>query len=62
LGDQIKEDEMLRHWHVYGFWWGYIKERYQLEKSRYRWEDNINLDETGWERSWFHQAKDRDWW
>ena len=36
----------LRHWHVSGFWWGHMKERYHLEKSRYRWEDNIKTDLT----------------
>jgi hypothetical protein len=32
-----------------------------MEKSRYKWEDNIKTDlqEIGWEgKSWFHQAHD----
>jgi hypothetical protein len=38
-------------WHVLGsgkvhtvFLWGKLRETYQLEKSRKRWEDNIQID------------------
>ena len=48
-----------------GFWWGNLRERGHLERSGFRWEDNIKMDLqevgcSGMDR--IELAQDRDRW
>jgi len=49
-----------------GFWWGNLREREPLGRTRRRWKDNIKMDlqEVGCEgMEWIDVAQDRDrWW
>ena len=48
-----------------GFWWGNLKEKRPLGRTRHRWEDNIKMDfQEVWcgYMDWIELAQDRDTW
>ena len=70
-GDKIEKNEMggsrsMSGVEVYtGFWWGNLKLKRSLGRSRRRWEDNIKmgLQEVGCgDVGWIELAQDRDRW